>query len=83
MKPHTYCHMIQFRGSAHPQGRYLLQILEVGSNGKPQYRAQWKFETLRQVREFLQKYFPDSQALPPVESQPAFTFDRVLAIAGL
>ncbi|EKQ68709.1 hypothetical protein OsccyDRAFT_3256 [Leptolyngbyaceae cyanobacterium JSC-12] len=81
MKPHTYCHTIRFRGSAHPQGRYQLQISEVGNNGQPQYRAQWDFPTLRNLLVFLKTYFPNSQALMSAENQ-SLAFEQVLAIAA-
>lgn len=81
MQPPVYCHTIRFRGSAHPQGRYQLQISEIGNNGQPQYRAQWDFSTLRNLSAFLKKYFPNSQALTPTGNQE-LAFETVLAIAG-
>ena len=81
MKPQQFRHTIRFRGSAHPKGRYQLQISEVGSNGQLRYRAQWDFSTLRQVQAFLNKYFPTSQALPQ-PGHPSLTFEQGLSIAG-
>lgn len=80
MKPQQYCHTIRFRGSSHPQGRYQLQILEVGVNGHLQYRAQWDFATLKTLRTFLKTYFPESQALSS-SGYPSLAFDNVLSIA--
>ncbi|MBF2025758.1 MAG: hypothetical protein IGS48_03200 [Oscillatoriales cyanobacterium C42_A2020_001] len=81
MQPPVYCHTIRFRGSTHPQGRYQLQISEIGNNGQPQYRAQWDFPTLKNLTAFLKKYFPNSQALAPTGTQE-LAFEKVLAIAG-
>lgn len=79
MQPQCFYHTIRFRGSAHPQGRYQLQISEVNPNGQLQYRAQWDFPTLRSLMVFLNKYFPNSQALNSFNS-PALTFDQVLSV---
>ncbi len=78
MKAQHYCHTIRFRGSSHPQGRYQLQILEVGFDGQLQYRAQWDFPTLRTLQTFLRKYFPNSRGLAPM-GQPALSFEMVLS----
>jgi hypothetical protein len=80
MKPQHYCHTIRFRGSSHPESRYQLQILEVGANGHLQYRAQWDFATLKNLRTFLGTYFPESHALNS-SSYPSLAFDNVLSIA--
>jgi len=77
-----YRHTIRFRGSTDPQGRYQLQISEVCANGQLQYRAQWNFSTLRQVLAFLEKYFPNSQALPYPQTR-SLSFETVLSIVGL
>ncbi len=83
MQPQIYRHTIRFRGSAHPQGRYQLQIAEIRNDGQIIYRAQWVFPTLRNLLTFLKKYFPNSQALTMPENQPSLAFDTVLAIAGV
>ncbi len=82
MKSPTYCHTIRFRGSAHPMGRYQLQISEVSWNGQPLYRAQWDFPTLRTLLTFLQRHFPDSQALAIAGHQPS-TFDAALSLMAV
>lgn len=79
MKPQRYCHTIRFRGSSHPQGRYQLQISELNQHGQLQYRAQWDFPTLRTLMVFLNKHFPNSQALKSVGS-PSLTFEQVLSV---
>jgi hypothetical protein len=79
MQPQRFYHTIRFRGSAHPQGRYQLQISESKPNGQLQYRAQWDFPTLRSVMVFLGKYFPHSQALNSFNSL-ALTFDQVVSV---
>ncbi|MDX2244410.1 MAG: hypothetical protein NW224_27360 [Leptolyngbyaceae cyanobacterium bins.302] len=82
MKPQHYCHTIRFRGSVHPQGRYQLQILEMSADGEVRYRAQWDFSTLKHVLAFLQKYFPNSQALTSTRQQ-SLGFENVLSVVGL
>lgn len=79
MQPQRFYHTIRFLGSAHPQGRYQLQISETKLNGQLQYRAQWDFPTLKSLMVFLNKYFPNSQALNSFNS-PALTFDQVLSV---
>jgi hypothetical protein len=64
MASQGYLHRIQFCGTDAPGGKYQLQICQMGQSGQLVYRAQWRFSTIRNLVRFLQKYFPDSQALP-------------------
>ena len=81
MTAQHYCHSIHFRGSTHPQGRYQLQISELCTNGELRYRAQWGFPTLRAVHAFLQKNFPNSQAIATSGNQ-GLSFEFALSVVG-
>lgn len=76
-------HTIRFHGSTHPQGRYQLQISEIGSNGYPRCKAQWNFPTLKTLGIFLKKYFPNSEALISNDGQTVLGFDAALSMVGI
>ncbi|MBM0740505.1 hypothetical protein JOY44_02545 [Phormidium sp. CLA17] len=76
-------HTIRFHGSTNPQGRYQLQISEIGSNGYARCKAQWNFPTLKTLILFLKKYFPHSEALISNDVQAVLGFDTVPSMAGI
>ena len=75
-------HTIRFHGSTRPQGRYQLQISEIGSNGCPRCKVQWNFPTLKTLVLFLKKYFPNSEALISNNAQATLGFDTALSMVG-
>ena len=75
-------HTIRFHGSTRPQGRYQLQISEIGSNGHPRCKAQWNFPTLKTLVLFLKKYFPHSEALISNDAHIGLGFDTALSMVG-
>jgi len=83
MSSQIFRHTIRFHGSTHPQGRYQLQISEIGSNGYPRCKAQWNFSTLRNLVIFLKKYFPNSEALSHNNARAGLGFDTILAMVGI
>ena len=77
-----FCHTIRFHGNTRPQGRYQLQISEIGSNGHPRCKAQWNFPTLKTLVLFLKKYFPYSEALISNDAHTGLGFDTALSMVG-
>ena len=75
-------HTIRFHGSTRPQGRYQLQISEIGSNGHPRCKAQWNFPTLKTLVLFLKKYFSHSEALISNDAHTGLGFDTALSMVG-
>jgi len=60
----TYQHrIVRLNGAETPQAKYQLQVAAIAPGGKLLYRAQWQFQTLKGLRRFLQKHFPDSPVL--------------------
>lgn len=44
------------------QGKYRLQIMQLAADGTTRSYAGWRFQTLRGVRQFLQRHFPELAA---------------------
>ena len=47
--------------------KYQLLIFETGQHGEPLHHIKWSFRTFRGLLVFLQKHFPDSDLLTPLQ----------------